>query len=91
MVLRCEKTFLIFSHVDESGNFSVGNFCSMAVVIVSRSGIVPFSGITFGWGESGFKRSAMIIISYMFLSVTVSNTVRVLAKQAKFQMGTSAS
>ena len=90
-MLKCEKTFPIFLHVDESGNFSVGNFCSIAVVIVGRSGIVPFSGITFGWGESGFKHSAMVVISYIFLSVTVSNIVQMLVKRATFQMGTNAS
>ena len=66
-------------------------FCNMAIVIVSRSGIVALSDIAFGRGEVGFKRSAMVVISFMFLSVTVSNTVWTSARRAKFQMGTSAS
>ena len=89
-MLSSEKTFPIFSHVNGSANFSPGNFCNMAVVTVSRSEMVALSDIAFGWGEVGFKRSAMVVISVMFLSVTVSNMVLMSAKRAKFQMGTSA-
>ena len=84
------KTFPIFSHVDASGNFSPGNFYNIAVVTVSRSGMVVLSDIAFGRGEVGFKRSAMVVISCIFLSVTVFNTVSMFANRAKFQTGTSA-
>ena len=53
--------------------------------------MVALSDIAFRRGEVGFKHSAMVVISLMFLSVTVSNTVLMSAKRAKFQTGTSAS
>ena len=53
--------------------------------------MVVLSDIAFGRGEVGFKRSAMVVISCIFLSVTVFNTVSMFANRAKFQTGTSAS
>ena len=85
------KTFPIFSQVDAVGNFSPGNFCNMADVTVSRSGMLVLSEIAFGWGGVVFKRSAMVFISCIFLSVTVFSTVSMFANRAKFQTGTSAS
>ena len=74
-VLKFEKTSPIFSQIDDSGKLFPGNFHSIASVIVSRSGILVFCGNTFGQGEAGFRRSAMVVISFMSLSATVSMTV----------------
>ena len=90
-VLNLEKTSPIFSQIDDSGKLFPGNLCNMASVIVSRSGILAFGGTTFGLGEAGFRHVAIVVISFMSLSTTVSMTVRMLAKQARFQMGTRAS
>ena len=90
-VLKLEKMSPIFSQINDSGKLFPRNFCSIASVIVSRSGILAFGGTTFGLGEVGFRRVAMVIISFMSLSATVSMTVRMLAKQARFQTGTRAS
>ena len=74
-VLKFEKTSPIFSQIDDSGKLFLGNFHSIASAIVSRSGILAFCGNTFGWGEAGFRRAAMVVISFMSLSATVSMTV----------------
>ena len=90
-VLKFEKTSPIFSQIDDSGKLFPGNFCSIASVIVSRSRILAFCGNTFERGEAGFRCAAMVVISFMSLSATVSMTVRMLAKWTRFQTGTRAS
>ena len=90
-MLKFEKTSPISSQIDDSGKLFPGNFHSIASVIVLRSGILAFHGNTFERGEVGFRCAAMVVISFMFLSATVSMTVRMLAKWARFQMGTRAS
>ena len=79
-VLKLEKTSPIFSQMDDSGKLFPRYLHSIASVIVSRSGILDFGGTTFGLGDAGFRRAAIVVISFNSLSATVSMTVQMLAK-----------
>ena len=87
-VLKLEKTSPIFSQMDNLGKLFPGNLHSIASVIVLRSGILDFDGTTFGLGDAGFRHVAIVVISFNSLSATVSMTVRMLAKRARFQTAT---
>ena len=89
--LSCSNTSPIFLHVDASSKLCPGNFFVNACVIISRSGTLVLSFVTFIQGGVGFKCLAITVISVRFLSVIVFITVLTLTKCAKFQTGMRAS